>query len=817
METLLQDLGYGFRMLRKNRAFTIVALLTLALGIGANTAIFSVVNGVLLNPLPYSQPEQLVSLHESKPHFDSGSISYPNFRDWRKDNRTFSALAVARSSSYSLTGLGDAWEVQAQLVSTDLFPMLGVQPAVGRLFAPGEDEVGAAPVALISAGLWERKFGSSSSVLGRGITLDGRDYTIVGVIPSSFDLRFSGFMPSDVYVPIGQMQNNLLMHRSAGLGIHGIGRLKPGVTIDQARADMAQVTRNLAAAYPQDDHGIGAKIRPLKDEMVGNVRPLLLVLLGAVGLVLLIACVNVANLLLARAAGRSHEFAVRSALGAGRGRLLRQLLVESMLLGLAGGLSGLAVAHWGTQAALKALPRALPRSASIGLDPRVLLFTLVISLLAGILFGIIPARKASQSNLHLSLNERSRGSSGSRNGVQRVFVIVEMALALVLMIGAGLMVRTLAVLWSIDPGFRTDNILTFGITLPPAMMGQPPDVVRATLHETTRRLNTTPGVESSSLFWSGAFPILTDDEQLFWIEGQPKPASENDMNWALNYVVGPEYLHVMDLRLQRGRFFSEHDDEHASRIAVVDDAFVHQYFPHEDPVGKFLNLDGGDKVEIVGVVGHVRQWGLDADLRESLQAQLYRPLMQMPDELMAQLPTGVNYVVHSSTDAHALDETIRHSLQQGNADVALYGAETMDQIIAASLSARRFSMILLAVFAALALLLACIGIYGVISYVVSQRTQEIGIRMALGARRADVMTKMIRQGITLIAIGLACGVIGALAATRALSALLFGVKPFDPVTFIGTAALLAVIALVAIGVPALRAANVEPMVALRNE
>lgn len=817
MGGLLQDVTYGFRVLRKSPVFTLVAVLTLALGIGANTAIFSIFNAVLLRPLPYPHPEQLVALGASKPNFQNGSISYPNFRDWQKDNRTFDSLAVFRSSAYSLTGLGDAEEVPAELISSDLFPMLNVQPVVGRLLMKGEDEIGAAPVALIGAGLWARKFGSSPSALGKSITLDGRDYTIVGVIPASFNLSIASLLPADVYVPIGQWSNSLLTDRGAGLGIHGVGRLKPGVTLQQARADMARVTQNLADAYPDKDHGIGAHLVPLQQAVVGHVRPLLLVLLGAVGVVLLIACGNVANLLLARAASRSHEFAIRIALGASRGRLSRQLLTESLTLAFFGGALGLAVAYWGMKAALHLLPATLPRADNIGLDGRVLLFTAAVSLLAGVLFGLAPALKASRPGLNATLADRSRGSSAARPNAQRVFVVLELAMALVLMICAGLMVRSLIALWGVDPGFRSDHILTFGVTLPPSMMKASADSTRASLRNLDQQLNATPGVQASSVWW-GAFPMYGDDEVVFWIEGQPKPASQNQMNWALNYVVGPEYLQVMGTELLRGRFLTAQDDEHAPHVVVIDEALAHKFFPHEDPIGKRLNLviPQEDPVEIVGVVRHVVQWGLDTDSGE-LQAQLYRPFMQLPDREMAQTPSGVSYAVRFSPTAHTGFDTIRRRLQQGNAEQAVYTPQTMDEIISATLATQRLSMILLSTFAVLALTLASIGIYGVISYVVAQRTQEIGIRMAMGAGRGDVLKLVAGQGLKLIVIGLLCGTAGALAATRALSSMLFGVKPFDLPTFLATAFLLLCIGMLAIYVPAARAAKVDPMVALRNQ
>ncbi len=818
MGGLLQDIRYGFRVLRKSPVFTLVAVLTLALGIGANTAIFSIFNAVLLSPFPYPHSERLVALGASKPNFQNGSISYPNFRDWQKDNRTFDSMAVFRNSSYSLTGLGDAEEIPAELVSSELFPMLNVKPVLGRIFVSGEDEIGAAPIAVITTGLWQRKFNSSPGVLGQSVTLDGGSYTIVGVISPTLDLNIPSLEPADVYVPIGLWGNNLLNQRGAGLGIHGLGRLKPGVTLEQARADMARVTQNLAAAYPAADHGLGAHIVPLKQAVVRNLRPILLVLLGAVGAVLLIACGNVANLLLARGSSRNHEFAVRVALGAGRVRLLRQLLTESLTLALCGGLLGVALAQWGTQAALKVLPASLPRTENIGLDYRVLLFTAGVSLLAGVLFGLLPALKASRPDLNSTLADRSRGTSAARSSAQRVFVVVELAMALVLMISAGLMTRSLAALWSVDPGFRPDNLLTFGLTMPPSMMKATPDSVRAAFRNIDRELNAIPGVKASSIWW-GAFPMSTDDEIVFWREGQPKPASQNQMSWALNYVVGPQYLQVMGTELLRGRFLTDHDDEHSPAVVVVDEAFARKFFPHEDPIGKRLNLVSYDETnaEIVGLVRHVQQWSLDDAGTQELQAQLYRPFMQLPGATMALTPTGVNYAVRLNPAAHTSFDAIRRRLQSHNAEQAVYGPQAMNQIIAATLATRRLSMVLLTAFAVLALTLASIGIYGVISYVVAQRTQEIGIRMAMGAGRFDVVRMVARQGLNLIVIGLLCGTVGALVATRALSAMLFGVRPFDFPTFLAAAFMLLCVGMLAIYVPAMRAAKVDPIVALRDQ
>ena len=817
LDRLMQDLRFGLRMLAKSPGFTAVAILTLALGIGANTALFSVVNGVLLNPLPYPQPEQLVWLAESKQNFEFGSISFPNFRDWRKDNRTFSMMGVSRGYSFSLTGRGDAEQVRAELVSSDLLPMLGVKPVLGRTFEAGEDEIGASPIVLISEGFWNRQFGTAPDVLGKGLPLDGRSYTIVGVVPGSFKLQAGGFRASEVYVPIGQWTNPLLSQRGAGLGIHGIGRLKPGVTIQQARADMERVTGNLTEEYPDVDKGIGASLIPLKHVMVGNVRLLLLVLLAAVGFVLLIACVNVANLLMVRSVGRAREFAVRVAMGAGRGRIVRQLLTESMLLALGGGGLGLLLAAWGTKAALHHLPSGLPRAGEVGLDARVLFFTTLVALLCGIVFGLVPALKVSKPNLHDTLKEGGRGAGGGKHRAQGAFVVAEMAMALVLLIAAGLMIRSLSALWSVNPGFDSHNLLSFGVSLAPSMKNASPDAIRATLREVQARLNAAPGVKATSLSW-GAVPLAEDDEDLFWLEGQPKPASDNDMNWALSYVVQEDYLKVMGIPLERGRFFTAQDNEHSQHVVVIDDIFARKFFPEQDPLGRrvILNNKGG-AAQIVGVVGHVKQWGLDSDDKQSLRAQLCFPYMQLPDEAMRLSSNGTGVLVRFEGDSQAIGTAIRSGLKQMNGDQVMYDVQTMEEIIAASLASRRVSMIVLGVFAALALGLASMGIYGVISYLVGQRTHEIGIRMALGAKQSEVLRMVLGEGMKMVLVGVGIGLLAAAGLTRLMASLLFGVSATDPLTFAGVGIILAIVALAACFVPARRAMRVDLIVALRYE
>jgi predicted permease len=816
---LLQDLRYAIRMLAKSPGFTAVAVLTLALAIGANTALFSVINGVLLNPLPYPQPEQLLTLHESKPNFNTGSISYPNFLDWQKENHTLSSMAVSRSYSFSLTNLGEAEQIQGQYVTSDFFSILGVKPVIGRSFVSADDQRGAAPVAMISAGFWKRKLSGAPDVVGKNLTLDGKAYTVIGVIPSDFDLMLGNFTAGDVYAPVVQWTNDLLFNRGAGLGFHGIGRLKPQTSLGQARADFAGVTQNLAAAYPEVNKGISASLIPFKQRMLGDVQPILLVLFCAVGFVLLIACANIANLLLARASGRAREFAVRSALGAGKSRLVRQLLTESVLLGIVGGMLGLILAAWGTHTALKALPATLPRAGEVGIDLRVLVFSGSIALLAGILFGLAPALKISRTNAQDNLKEGGRGASGARKGAHGVLVVVEMALALVLLVGAGLTLRTLVQLWNVDPGFNSRNVMFFGFSLSPSTLMTSPAAIRAGFRTAEESIAATAGVQAASMSW-GAFPMSGDDEWLFWLDGRPKPTTRTEMNWVIDYVVDPDYLKIMQTPLRSGRFFAAQDNENAPKVVVVDEVLARKYFGNENPIGKRLFLEIGQSefpAEIVGVAGHVKQWGLDTDDTESLRAQLYFPFMQLPDATMALAPMGMGAVVRSKGPQPGLFDAIRHSVQQVNSEQVVAGAQTMDEIISSSIASRRFSMILLGSFAGLALLLSSLGIYGVVSYLVGQQTREFGIRIALGAQPGDVMRLVLGDGAKMALLGVGLGLAAAFGLTRLMANMLFGVSALDPLTFACVAIVLTAVALVACYIPARRAMRVDPMVALRYE
>ena len=813
MSTLLTDLRYAARLLLKARTFAVIAVFTLALGIGASTALFSVVNGVLLNPLPYPRADELVTIYEDQPGVSKSPMSYLNFLDWQRMSRTFSSMAIYRNQDFSITGDGQAERVTGFMVSADFFRTLGQAPILGRGFTADDDRVGAQPVVVLGGGLWRRRFGESPSILNRTITLNGAPYTIIGVVPSTF--TFYG-QDRDVYTAIGQWNDPSFRDRGIEVSTHAFGRLERGVTIARASADMDVIARNLAAAYPVADKNIGVALVSMKQDIVGNVQPFLLLLLAAVGFLLLIACANVANLLLARSMGRSREFAIRGALGASRARLLRQLLTESMLLATLGGLSGLLLAAWGTKIVLNLLRGQLPRAGDVTLDSRVMLFTICISVSAGVLFGLAPALKTARVNLHEVLKGSGRGSSGQRHGLQRTFIASEVALALVLLVGAGLMLRSLQALWRVDPGFVADHALTFTLSMPSS-----PNTTSAETRARLRRFDATmqsvPGVEAVSVTL-GSRPMIHDTSLPFWIDGRPKPATLHDMPQTMCYLVEAGFRQAMGVRLVRGRFVSPQDDERSPVVVDIDDVFAKTYFANENPVGKRINIAGFDvQAEIVGVVHHVKQWGLDVDPRSAIEAQIYYPFMQLPEKLMPLAADAVAVVLRTRAEPNAMMEAVRSAVADLDPGDVIYRVQTLDDVLASSLAARRLSMILLSVFATLALVLACAGIYGVISYLVAQRTHEIGVRMALGAQRSEVMRLILGHGARMVVVGVAIGSVAALGLTRLMTNQLFGVTAHDPLTFAAVAGVIILTAVAACYVPARRATRVDPMVALRAE
>ncbi len=816
MSNLWQDIRFAGRMLAKNPGFTAIAVLTLALGIGANTALFSVVSGVVLNPLPFPNPQQLLAVYSKTQQFEHASLAYPNFLDWERMNQSFSLIAAYRQTDYSFTGAGEPERLNGAMISADFFSLLGVQPVLGRSFRRDEDQIGASPVALISEGLWKRRFAASPNIVNTSVTLNGTTYTVVGVVTARLPM-FDPTTPPEVFVPIGQWSDPTFRDRKVSMGTQGIARLKPGLSLDRARSDLESVGRSLAVTYPDANKDTSVALVPLKQDIVGDVQGILLVLLGAVGFVLLIACANVANLLLARSTSRAREFAVRIAMGASRGRVIRQLLTESILLALAGGILGLAIANWGTSAVLAALPAALPRTDSIRLDWHVLLFMFGVSALAGILFGLAPALKTLQPNLAGTLKEGGRGSGGARHRTQSIFVVVEMALSMVLLIGAGLMIRSLVALWHVNPGFNSHGVLTFVVGMSPERISTP-GKTRQTIRELAQKLDAIPGVEGASII-AGSLPMTGDSELPFWREGQAKPATESEMSVSLFYGVQPEYLKVMGIPLQRGRFLADSDGENSPLAVVIDENFARQYFANEDPIGKRINIAIMDvQGEIVGIAGHVKHWGLADTAHQNLQAQMYFPVVQLPDRFFSLVSGGgLPMLVRTAGPPQAFTGAIRAASTQFDAKQVLYEFHSMDEIVSDSIAAQRFAVVLLGVFGALALVLSAVGIYGVISYISGQRTHEIGIRMALGAQPKDVLRMVIGDGIKVSLVGVAIGLVAALGLMRFMNKMIFGVGANDPITFVGFAVLLLVVALAACYVPARRATRVDPLVALRYE
>jgi len=809
---LLQDLRYGGRALRKTPAVTAVAVLTLALGVGANTAMFSIVNAVLLRPLPYTEPERLLQLYTSMPQFREASVSYPNFLDWRQRSRSFDLMAAYRGETFNLTGQGTPERLRGRMASAEIFPTLGVRPIVGRTFDADEDRRGGAPVVVLTSNFWNTRFGGDPHVVGRAVTLNERLYTIVGVVPSDDVI----WRRASVIVPIGQWSEPLFWNRGVGMGTRVLGRLEAGTSLKQAQAELDGIAAALAREYPIEDKDRGIYAVSLRENLTGDVRTPLLVLLGAVGFVLLIACANVANLLLARASSRRRELAIRTALGATRGRVVRQLLTESVLLAVGGGVLGLAVATSLNAAFVARIADQLPRADRVHLDGTVLGFTALVALGASIVFGLAPAVRGARADVNAALKDGDRGNT-SRQRLLPALVVVEIALGLVLTASAGLMIRTMSKLWSVNPGFDPQHVLTFGVAGSPAVHGAPV-AVRNGITQTMDRLRAVPGVAGVSVLFGGLAMSGNDSELPYWVEGRPKPVEQTQMDLALFYGIDADYLDVMRIPLLRGRFVSAQDNEKNPCAVVIDEEFAAKAFPNQEPLGQHINLELLTmKCEIVGIVGHVKHWGLDVDASSKVRSQMYLAFRQFPDGVMDLASTGSEYVVRSHGNPYGLVPAVRGAIGRVSANMVMYGEQSMEDVIRDSLSARRFTRLLLGTFAMMALVLAGVGIYGMVSYTVTQSTHDIGVRMALGADKRTVLRSVLQSAMGMAGVGIVLGAVAALAATRVMKELLFGVSATDPITFGAVALVLGSVTLLASYIPATRATKIDPIVALRFE
>jgi putative ABC transport system permease protein len=811
LETLIQDVKFGARMLSKHLGFTLVAVLALALGIGANTAIFSVVNAVLLRPLQYPNAERIVAVQELNEKGSRVQVTPANFLDWRAQSTSFEHLAAIFARTANLSSEDESERIDLAMTSANFFQVFGVQPQVGRFFIPEEEKAGHNPVAVLSYGLWQRRFGGDPSLVGKSMMLDGQAYTIVGIAPLGFQYpdRTEMWIPPFKDVPTLSAQMDVQRARGFGF-LSAVGSLKPGVPVKQAHDEMTLITARLREQYPDTNNTRFNRVVSLQTHLVGESSTALLLLLGAVALLLLIACANVANLLLARAASRQKEIAVRLALGATRLRLIRQLLVESVLLGLIGGTFGLLLGWWGVDLMRRLLPVDFPRAQSISVDLPVLGFTLLVSLATGILFGLAPALQSTNPDINESLKENARGSSGSvrRNRVRSLLIVSEVALSLMLLISAGLLFRSFLRLQAVELGFRPQRVLTFRLT--PSGTNFREDAHYVNFYsQVAERIQTLPGVEAVGVI--NTLPLVKGPTSRFRVEGRPPLTPDK---WpGVNYrSVSPDYFRAVNVPLLKGRALDARDNDTAPLAILVNQSLVRRDFEGEDPIGKRINMGGtrsdGQPIwsEIVGVVADVRS----LELNSEPTPEIYTSYLQDPF-------AGMSYVVRSQVEPESLVPAVREAVRQVDKAQPVAEVREMEQIVKAAAAQPRFNSLLLGIFASLALLLAAAGIYGVMSYAVTQRTHEIGVRMALGAQKRDVLRLVVGQGLKLTLVGLALGLVCAFAMTRVMATLLYGVKPTDPWTFATGSLLFIVVALLACYLPARRATKVDPLIALRYE
>ncbi len=812
MVALLRDLRFAARMLARSPGYSIVAIMTLALGIGANTAIFSTVNAVLLRPLPYEEPDRLIVLTETQPTFDEMSVAYLNYVDYRAQNATFTEMGAFRSDSLNLTGKGDPERLEARSISRSVLPTLGALPMLGRNFLPEEDAPRGRKAVILTHGFWQRRFAGDPTIVDRSITMSGDEWTVVGVMPPDF--RFYG--NSDVIIPVGiRAEDKNFTSRGNHPGLNVVGRLKPGITIDQARADLRGVGDGLAQLYPDSYGTIRPRIQDLHEDMGEDYRDGLLLLFGAVLFVLLIAAANVANLMLARAMTRQREMRIRAALGSGRWRLIRQLLVESSLLALIGGALGLLLALWGVDMFAAARPEAIEMHGPIEIDLLVLGYTLAVALGTGLVFGLVPAIYASRQDLSQALKDADHHATagGGHLRIRNVLVVVEVALALMLLVGAGLSIRSFARVQQIDTGFVPANVLTMAVSLPPTRYKTAAEL-RRFWTEVQRRVDAIAGVESTSV--AEGLPFTGASESSFFPMGEPRGVETVRM--AVAYCVDDGYFETLKIPLLAGRTFGPQDTFETPPGLIIDQALAEKFFPGQDPIGQRLQdgLSDKDSIEIVGVVGHVVHYGLDTPQR--VPYQMYYAYSQLPEDTQKQVAANMVLVVRTRTEPLGLTSQVRAAVTAVDPEQPVFAVSTIEQYIDKSIAERRFTISLLTVFAGLALLLAAVGLYAVMANSVAQRTHELGVRMALGAQPRDVVRLVVRQGMLLVGIGIVLGIAGAVGLTRLMTSLLADrVSPTDPATFAGVTLLLVAIGLLATYIPARRATRIDPMVALRQE
>jgi len=815
MESLFKDIRFGLRTLRKNPSFAAVALVTLALGIGANVAIFSVVNAVLLRPLPYPNADRLVAISANSLEAPEIAVAYPDYLDWRTQQTVFEEMSARLPTGGVITGANEPERVIGRMVTPSFFPTLGVQPALGRAFTEAEDSPGAPAVMVISYGLWQRQFGGSSDAIGKSITFNGAPWTIVGVMPSWFDFYGRTNINNDFFTPLGRLNSEEFMQDRKSHAVMVNARLKPGVTLEQARAELNAISARLATQYPSSNTGIGATTRLLLDDYIGDARQSLRVIFTTVIFMLLIACANVANLMLARASTRRREIALRLALGASRWRIGRQLVTESLILALAGGVLGVLLATWGVRVLSSIDTGDMSRMDEVNIDARVLGFTFLITLIVGVLSGLVPALQTSHLELNETLKKGNRTSSAGAGGrLRRSLVSLEIALALMLLVGAGLTIRSFQRLTAVEPGFDSQNILTFRMRLPDAKYKDGSQTF-AFCREAMSKVSALPGVERVAV--ATGFPLGRSTDTGYLVEGQAEPLPGHGPS-AARQDVSETYHGVLGIPLRSGRLFSEQDTENSPLVVIVDEELVAKTFPNQtasEVIGKRIRFTGDNDGwrEIVGIVGHVKQTGLNEESRP----QIYRPWTQLSPKYRSSYMRATDMLVKTSVAPDSLIGAIKREIRVIDKDQPIAQVQTLDDKLSETIAPQRFTLFLLGLFAFIALLLAAVGIYGVMAYAVTQQTQEIGVRMALGARPFDVLKLVVTQGLSLVVIGVVLGLAGAFAATRLMISLLFEVTPTDPISFVVVTLVLTVSALLACCIPAFRATKVDPLVALRHE